>query len=974
MKQSFFVIAILTAAFSLRAQTVLENNPPGLKWRQIMAPHFRVLYPEGFETPAQRVARSLEQLRDEGAESLGRAPRPITFILQNQSAVSNGFVSILPRRSEFFTMPTQDYNFIGTNDWLDLLTVHEYRHVVQYQHATRGFNKAIYYLFGSISLAGMAQAAAPPWFWEGDAVAVETALTPSGRGKIPNFSLLMKTNLLEGRRFNYHKQSLGSYKHRIPDSYVLGYHMVNYLRRKTDDPNIWGKITARSWNVPFIPFAFSNAIRKETGLYVTDLYDEMARQLAEDWQRELAAVELTPYVRVGHTRRTGYTDYLYPQPLPDGSVLALKKGIGHIETFVRLSNKEETVFVPGMMNDTGMLSAEGSKVVWNEFGFDPRWRVRNYSQIKVYDLATGQRRRIGPKTSRYAGAALSPSGDLIVTVETSVDYQTRLVVLNTQGEEVAAYPNPENHFYAMPRWSDDGRTLAVLKTTGEGKTITLVDFASGEMRDVLPVTHENVGYPVLHGRYLLFNSPVTGIDNIFAVDLEQGKRYQVTSSRLGAYNPAVSEDGQMLYYNEQTRDGMDIVRIDFDSSAWKPFEGGRQMRLFFRHLVEQEGNPDVLRDLPDTQYPDKPYRKIRGMINPYHWGVNVDGDLTEASIGIASRDILSTTAINLGYYYDIQERTSSLIGQVSYQGWYPIIDVSASYANRSVNEGQETFYDTLVNPVRTERRDIIFRWKEKNVEAGLRLPLLTTTSKYHGNVSIANHVGLTQVFDFENNIDGGGRFIPRGDDLAYFYRDYIDNGTLAYNRFSLSAFRMLKRSHRDINSKWGQQAEITSFETPFGGDFSGRLFAAFGAVYLPGLARHHSIWGYGAFQYTQIQQVEDNYFFRNQVPTPRGLRVSRFENFYSASANYTLPLWYPDIAIGPLINIQRLRGNVFFDYAFGESPRFQTSRTYASLGVEARIDINIMRFLPQLDVGLRLTQGLQPSVREIELLIGTFRF
>src|SRR5690606_34924273 len=122
-------------------------------------------------------------------------------------------------------------------------------------------------------------------------------------------------------------------------------------------------------------------------------------------------------------------------------------------------------------------------------------------------------------------------------------------------------------------------------------------------------------------------------------------------------------------------------RIDFDSSAWKPFEGGRQMRLFFRHLVEQEGNPDVLRDLPDTQYPDKPCRKIRGMINPYHWGVNVDGDLTEASIGIASRDILSTTAINLGYYYDIQERTSSLIGQVSYQGWYPIIDVSASYAN-----------------------------------------------------------------------------------------------------------------------------------------------------------------------------------------------------------------------------------------------------------------------------------------------------
>src|SRR5690606_34812175 len=132
-----------------------------------------------------------------------------------------------------------------------------------------------------ISLAGMAQAAAPPWFWEGDAVATETALTPSGRGKIPYFGLLMKTNLLEGRKFNYHKQSLGSFRHQIPNEYVLGYYMVNYLRRRTNDPEIWGKITARSWSVPFIPFAFSNAIKKETGMYVTDLYNEMADTLTE---------------------------------------------------------------------------------------------------------------------------------------------------------------------------------------------------------------------------------------------------------------------------------------------------------------------------------------------------------------------------------------------------------------------------------------------------------------------------------------------------------------------------------------------------------------------------------------------------------------------------------------------------------------------------------------------------------------------
>src|SRR5690606_7327779 len=117
---------------------------------------------------------------------------------------------------EFFTMPPQNYNFVSTNDWLNMLAAHEYRHIVQYRHASRGFNKLVFYLFGNPSFAGLAHAAAPDWFWEGDAVATETAFTHGGRGRIPHFALAFRTNLLEGRTFNYHKQYLRSYKHHIP--------------------------------------------------------------------------------------------------------------------------------------------------------------------------------------------------------------------------------------------------------------------------------------------------------------------------------------------------------------------------------------------------------------------------------------------------------------------------------------------------------------------------------------------------------------------------------------------------------------------------------------------------------------------------------------------------------------------------------------------------------------------------------------
>ena len=311
-------------------QTVLDNNPTHLKWNQVNTPNFRVLFPRGFDQQAQRVANTLEHMHAAEARSLGTKPRRISVLLQNQSAISNGFVSILPRRSELYTMPPQDYNFLGTNDWLDLLTSHEYRHVVQYQHATRGFNRLLYYLFGSTTLAGMAHVAAPQWFWEGDAVAVETAFTPSGRGRIPNFGLVFRTNLLEGRTFNYHKQYLRSYKHNIPDHYVFGYYMVSYLRKKTNDPEIWGKISARSWSVPFIPFAFSNAIHKKTGLYVTDLYRDMAADLRNEWQQQIDKTPLTGFENVNQRKSKAYTDYLYPQALSDGGVIAMKLGIGNI--------------------------------------------------------------------------------------------------------------------------------------------------------------------------------------------------------------------------------------------------------------------------------------------------------------------------------------------------------------------------------------------------------------------------------------------------------------------------------------------------------------------------------------------------------------------------------------------------------------------------------------------------------------------
>lgn len=999
MKKLLPFVFLLLTGHAHFGQTILENNPPSLKWRQINTPNFRVLFPKGFEDQGQRVANTLEHIHTEEARSMGAEPRKISIILQNQSSISNGFVSMLPRRSEFYAMPPQDYNFIGNNDWLDMLMSHEYRHIVQYQHAKRGFNRIFYYLFGATTFAGMAQAAAPRWFWEGDAVATETAFTGTGRGKIPYFDLVFKTNLLEGRKFNYHKQALRSYKHNIPNEYVLGFHMISYLRKRTNDPEIWEKITRRSWNVPFIPFAFSNAIKKETGLYVTELYEEMARDFQQEWRKGMDSLSFTSFEQVNPRTGSAYTDYLYPQVLEDGSVLAMKQGIGDIEQFVLLKDgKEKLIFTPGFVNDAGMLSSVGQKIVWNEYGFSPRWAVKNYSLVKTYDRDTKQRTVIGSRHERYASASLSPDASKIVTIRTNTQYQTQIVVLDAStGSILKEFPNPDNHFFSMPRWSEDGKMIAVLENTSLGKVITLLDYNSASAAEVFVFPQENVGHPVPVGDYVLFNSPVSGIDNIYAMQRSTKQRYQVTSSKYGAYNPSVSKDGKTIFYNDQGRDGLDVVKAPFNPASWKPYEKEASPVEFYSHLVAQEGDPGLFRNIPQQTLAVKKYSKLRGLINPYTWGLNVETDLTEATVGIVSRDILSTLSLSAGYAFDINERTGAWRAQASYQGWLPIIDVTASIADRSVNEGKAAYGVVAKGDTVVTSSDLIFDWNEQNIEAGLRLPLNLTNSRFSASVVLGNHLGYTVVNDLTNSIDGDGRLIQtklprvfRTD--YYFFRDYIDNGSLFYNHFSLNAYRLLKLSRRDINPRWGQRAIINAYNTVTAldvpglgrrrfGDFEGKQFSFYGLLYFPGFAKHHSLWGYWAFQSSEIAPANintgeglNNYIFRNQIPLPRGQSVSRFEEFYSMSANYTLPLWYPDIAIGPLVNIQRLRTNLFFDYGFGQSKTYRVSQTYSSAGIEAKLDINIMRFLPQFDIGVRYSQGLSPSVSKFEVLVGTFNF
>jgi len=978
-----FAVAFLLISTGIFAQTILDNNSPSVKWMQINTSDFQVIFPQGFESEAQRVANTLQTIHE--PEAMGdKSPRKVSIVLRNRHAISNGFVTLGPRRSEFYTMPSQNNQFLGTNDWLDLLSVHEYRHIAQFQNSRTGITKWLSYLFGQNTQAGVAFAAAPRWFWEGDATTIETLNTQSGRGRIPAFGRVFKTNLLEKKAYNYNKQSLRSFRDFIPDHYKLGYYFVTHLRRRTDDADIWDKVSARAFAHPYMPFTFSNALKKHTGHYLVDNYDQMMADLKNKWEEQLEGLEPTTFEQVTRRSTEDFVDYSFPQVLEDGSIVALKSGIGDVEQLVKLSPEGEEIdkFVTGIMNNTAMLSSSQNKVVWNEFHFDARWRAKSYSVIKMYDFYTGEEKTL-TKKSRYAGAAISPDGYKVATSQTTVSGANYLVVIDTySGKELKSFKDETNGFYSMPRWSEDGSQIVVLKTTNKGRGLYLINYETGEQEELIAPGHENIGHPVLHEGYVLYNSPYNGIDNIYAFDLFSKDKYQVTRSKYGAYN-AVVKDNKMVY-NEHTANGLDVVKAEYDPSKWKLIEEVEDRSLNYHEpLIEQEGHADILSKVPNTKYPVKKYSKAGHMLNVHSWGPYATSDINRIDVGVFSRDVLSTTTVNLGYTYDINEETGFASANLSYQGFYPIIDVGVEAGERTSDGSFRVSEDSIGS--------VDFKWKETTIDFGLRIPWLFTKSKYHTSLTVGNEVRITKVSSFENSIDDNGRIISVTDSTGVIFRDELDNGALINNVFSTTFSRLHKTSKRDIYPQWGQYARLEHWSSPYGGDFSSGLFAFRSRVFFPSpfqvihkdVFKHHSLNFTYDYQHLKYELNLDSYLLRNRIGRPRGMSFPTDEDFQYIATNYTFPLVYPDIVLGPVFNLQRIKCNLFYDYGYGKldltpDANFIRTATYQSLGAEVTFDFNVMRFSPLFEMGVRyaynLSSPFEPAGHNVEFILGNISF
>lgn len=907
---SIFSAAIFcTYSYPVKAQIFdSEQNPPSVRWRQINTKNFQIIYPTAFESEAQRMANTMQSIIQKVSYSLHKEPRKISIILQNQGTGSNGFVQLAPRRSEFYTTPPQEFDY---QDWLNSLAVHELRHVVQFDKLTGNFKGTLYEEL-SLAIFGITL---PPWFFEGDAVGIETALTNSGRGRLPSWDIILRTNTLSGNLYTYSKDYLGSARNLTPGYYQLGYFMTTKLRRDYG-PGIMDSILTRISHNPLRPYSFNSSVKKFSGLNTRQLHDATVKELGLLWQAQSDQLKSISYPAINKRKNQIPTAYFLPVALSSTKILVLKKGKSQTAAFtvIDTKGKEKNLLRIGAQENPHFSYSSG-KIVWDEFRFDARYQKRSYNVINSYDLAKKSYRQL-THHSRLFSPALSPDAKIIAAINVSFENTISVVELNAEtGKEIRRYVNPSNLILQTPKFNAAGDKLILAGVNKLGETICEIDRTTGSFKQLIPFQQQQISRPVYAGKQILFSAHYNGLNNIYRLDPGSLEIFQITSSTYGAFSPSYDEHSKLVFFNDYQVNGEDITSINLDNAGTSIKKLTNTFINYAQPLVIQEGNKNVFATIPTEKYETKPYRELSNLF--YFYGIRpileengLNNDLN-FGLQLVSTNKLNSLDFYTGYQYNNGLKRSEYFAGFTYKRFYPILGMSYINRARLAYASDKIDGTTVLTPI---------YWREHFTELETTVPFVFNQRNYTYRMGLKVSTSYASRYEVENQ---PARFISKIR-FPMQYQVYLNRNS--------------SRSSRDLAPRWGQNFTLAYQHFPFENQIEGDLFTFKSTFYTPGLLPNHSF--QTRFSY---QENSGNYNLSIDIPQVSGYNHLNRTNSLSNTLllNYRFPLLYPDLEIGPLAYIKRLRGGFFADFENIDRANSFNPRTY---GFELSADMNLLRF------------------------------
>ncbi|MGZ3950241.1 MAG: hypothetical protein ACXVBZ_02545 [Flavisolibacter sp.] len=886
MKRLLLGIALtILASVPILAQQ-FGGFPPSVKWKQINTDTARIIFPAAVDSEAQEIAVIIHKVMMTQPNSLGGHVRKINIILHNNTTLANGYVALGPFRSEYYLIPGSDIFEFGANPWYKELAVHEFRHVQQYSNFNRGITKVGSILLGQQGQEFFNALVIPDWFWEGDAVHAETSLTTQGRGRTPHFFNGYRSLWREGRNYNWMKLRNGSLKDYVPDHYDLGYLLVNYGYLKYGD-DFWKKVTHDAAAYKGLVYPLQHAIKNYSGVD----YKTFRREALQYYSHDVAKK------RTNQVKRATVTNYYFPQYIGEDSLLYLKSSYRKLPAFyVKNKSGEHKLRLANISNETWFSYRNGT-IAYTAYEANPRWSLIDYNSIYLYDLKKGRQTKITAR-AKYFIPDISPSGEKIIAVLVEPTTETSLRVLDRSGKVLQNIQSLNHSRFVHPRFIDENNIVVTERLINATMQMTRIDLATGSREVLIAPTSALIGYPFVSNGSVYFVSSVAGTDDIYSINLSDKKIFQLESGETGKYYPSVYRD--TLVWSAFTSNGllMQMKKLPASNNLvgdnmWK------QVSLPYP-VADATPTSNVLNTEP-RRFPERKYKQGTHLFNFHSW--RPDYSDPEFTMSLFSDNVMNTFSNEIYYRYNQNETSHAFGFNSSYGAWFPVINAGAEYiANR-------TFHDSL--------RTIDYNQTE--IKLGYNIPLSFTRGTTYKFLNLGSDYVLNQTW------------------LAHTSKD-SSKQTYSYLRHFISWAQYLPTVQQHIYPKFGYtvSGEYRHLLTR-----SGFQFLGMARLFLPSIA-NHSIVLSGSWQETDTSNV----IFSNHFANSRGYDEYYFSRMWIGSVNYHFPIAYPDFGFANIYYLQRLRGNVFYDFTKVYSRKKTASRNLRSVGAELYFDSKFWNELP----------------------------
>lgn len=897
------------------------------KWGKIETAHFSIVFPASYAIQAGRSAALFEMSQAAVSAGMQTSVRKTPVVFHTESPVSNAYSIWAPQRIEILTTPPQD---MYAQPWMQQLALHEYRHTVQLSKLNQGITRVLGYIFGEQAAALSTGLFIPSWFIEGDAVAIETALSMSGRGRVPDFPMPLRAQLLEKGAYSYPKASLGSYRDFVPDIYTTGYHIVAATRKKYGS-GIWNETLNNVARRPWTITPFNNGLRRISGLNKKGIYNESMELLDSLWKG--APSGSTNPVKLS-SNPDNFTNYNHPHRINDSVIVSLKTSYKDIPRIVTIDRDghEQIVFTPGYMPDDRISYGDGW-LTWAEYRPHIRWETVGFTTIVMFNPATGETRKIKSSSRRFSPAN-GPAGSGIAFIETEASGESFLSVLEP-GETMLRLPLPPGMTASTPQWSADGKKIAIVMTGNKGKALAIAEPEKAEIRYLTPFSYSEISLPVFGIDDLFFTGTIDGTSEICRYNLTSGQSFVVTEAKYGSTQASVS--GNQLLFADYTADGYRLASVDLRKSASIaiPYSENSQWPLA-ETLTAQENGFKFPDSIPDNNYPITPYRKGKNLFGIHSWApvfVDIGGQTARPGVSVVSQNLLSTLFISAGYDYNMTEEAGMFRSEIAWKAWYPVLKASVSTGMRA---------SAITEDNGSARR---FTWNETNLDLtiaqSLNLSRGAYTSGLYGELS-HNYSGIVHNSTTPDNFTEGNLSGLTYGAFAYHYR---------------------RQAYRDLAPRLGFNIELKYRHTPFGQVKAGNSAAVQSQVYLPGIAPNHSVLLYAGIQASNPEK----YRFSNILSLSRGYTtILNGDRLFAAKASYRMPLCYPDFHLGGLMYIKRLRSGLFFDFTKASDEK--GIEYYNSAGLDLVSDMHLLGLSTPVSIGLRSVYLLRTAEMTFGLL------